>query len=120
MTSPLYFDAVKIDPPKNKILEFNAALQAQGFAGVLDEKDLAYFESLCKVLSQPQFFHSSEIDERWIAVLNKTLEFPLDKVFPALDLFRIFLCHNKASFCFNQSDGGAYYLGICLALLQQP
>ena len=23
---PLYFDAVKIDPPKNKILEFNAAL----------------------------------------------------------------------------------------------
>ena len=51
MTSPLYFDAVKIDPPKNKMLEFNAALQAQGFAGALDEKDLAYFEALCKVLS---------------------------------------------------------------------
>ena len=51
MTNPLYFEVVKIDPPKNKILEFNAALQGQGFAGVLDEKDLSYFEMLCKVLS---------------------------------------------------------------------
>ena len=117
MSNPLYFEVVKVDPPKNKILEFNTALQGQGYAGSLDEKDLEYFEKLCKVLSQPQYFHSSEIDERWIEVLKKTLEFPMDKVFPCLDLFRIFLCHNQASYCFNQSDGGAFYTGMCLALL---
>jgi len=39
-------------------------LKEQGFAGVLDEKELQYFDAACKVLSAPQFFHSSEIEER--------------------------------------------------------
>ena len=97
----LYYEAVKIDGPQKKIHEFNTALKEQGFAGVLDDKELQYFDAACKVLSAPQYFHSSEIEERQIAVINKVLEFPMDKVFPGLDLFRIFLCHNGASYCFS-------------------
>ena len=90
----LYYEAVKVEPPQKKIKEFNEALKGEGFAGALDDKELGYFDNLCKVLSQPQYFHSSEVEERQIAVINKILEFPLDKVFPGLDLFRIFLLHN--------------------------
>ena len=91
----LYYEAVKIDGPQKKILEFNTALTEEGFTGVLVDKELTYFDGLCKVLSKPEFFHSSEVEERQLATLNKVLEFPLDKAFPGIDLFRIFLLHNS-------------------------
>jgi len=54
-TKFLYYEGGKMDAPQKKILEFNTEL------GSLTDKDLIYFESLIKVLSAPQFFHSSEV-----------------------------------------------------------
>lgn len=54
-TTPIYYDQVKIDGLKKKILEFNAELS------VLDEQDLIYFESMCKVLAATQNYHRTEI-----------------------------------------------------------
>jgi hypothetical protein len=53
-------------------------------------------------------------------VIDKILEFPVEKVFPSLDLFRIFLCHNSAASLFNASDAGASYIGLLLSLLDKP
>jgi len=43
----IYFDQVKVEQPQKKILEFNTEL------GRLVDKDLIYFETGCKTLSQP-------------------------------------------------------------------
>ena len=112
----LLFEAVKVEPAQKKILEFNEALQGN-FSGTLTEKELLYFDSLCKVLSKPELFHSSEIDSAPQAVLTKLLEFPIDKLFPVLDIFRIFLCHNAASKFFSGSDAGASYVALLLNCL---
>lgn len=66
----IYFDSVKIDAPQKKILEFNAEL------GKLNEKDLTYFELCCKVLSKPEFYHSSDVGPYQIEVIKKLLDFP--------------------------------------------
>jgi len=42
--SSIFYDAVKIEAPRKKILEFNEELK------VLDEKDLIYYDQACKVL----------------------------------------------------------------------
>ena len=52
-TNILYFDAIKIEGPQKKIIEFNTALKGEGFAGVMDEKDEVYFQKLCEILSKP-------------------------------------------------------------------
>ena len=50
-------------------------------------------------------------------VMDKLLEFPMEKCFAVLDLFRIFLLHNSASKGFSGSDGGANYTGLLLNCL---
>lgn len=110
-TTNIFFDLVKVEPPQKKILEFNAEINK------LNEKDLTYFELCCKVLSQPQYYHSSDVGPFQIEVIKKLLEFPLDKQFPCLDLYRIFLLHPHSSEGYSSSDGGAYYLGCLLQSL---
>lgn len=111
-TQTIFFDQVKVDMPQKKILEFNSEL------GRLVDKDFTYFETLCKTLSQPQYFHSSQILPASVEILKRLLEFPADKLFPCLDLYRIFLLHPYSSEGFSGSDGGSYYLAILLAQLQ--
>jgi phospholipase A-2-activating protein len=90
--SSIFYDAVKIEAPRKKILEFNEELK------VLDEKDLIYYDQACKVLGQPQYFHSSDVGPAQIHVIKKLLsEFPSDKLFPVFDLYRIFLMHPCSS-----------------------
>jgi hypothetical protein len=113
-TTNIFFDQVKIEPPQKKILEFNAELNK------LFDKDLIYFESCCKVLSQPQYYHSSSVGPASIEVIKKCLEFPADKLFPALDLYRIFLLHPNSSEGFSGADSGFVFLSILLSPLLDP
>ena len=113
-TTNIFFDQVKIEPPQKKILEFNAELNK------LVDKDLIYFESCCKVLSQPQYYHSSSVGPASIEVIKKCLEFPADKLFPALDLYRIFLLHPNSSEGFSGADSGFVFLSILLSPLLDP
>jgi hypothetical protein len=57
MRTYLYYDAVKIDGPKKKILEFN---ETDKF---MDEKDLKVFNTLCDVLSDKAKFYNTEISD---------------------------------------------------------
>ena len=51
MTSDLYYEQVKLDGCKKKILEFNENLK------VFSEKDMIYYETLFKVLSNTSTYH---------------------------------------------------------------
>lgn len=113
-TQTVYFDQVKIEPPQKKILEFNNELNR------LVDKDLVHFESCCKTLSQPQYYHSSSVGPASVDVIKRLLEFPNEKLFPCLDLYRIFLLHPNSSEGYSGSDGGAHYLSVLLGQLTDP
>ena len=103
-TSHIYYDTAKTEGPKKKILEFNAELNT------LTDKDNIYFESLCKVLGAPERFHSSEVSPQQLECLKKLMEWPLDKVFPAIDLYRIYLCHPNSYEAYAGADAGAFFI----------
>ena len=57
MRQPLFYEAVKVDGPKNKILEFN---QTDNF---MDEKELKHFESMCNALSDRANFFNTKLND---------------------------------------------------------
>lgn len=102
--SHIYYDQVKLDGCRKKILEFNAELN------VLEGQELIYFETLIKVLSNPQNYHNSEVSPQQLKVIDKLLTYPLDKVFPVLDLYRCYLLHPTSYEAFAGSDAGITYI----------
>jgi len=66
-TTHIYYDQVKLDGPKKKILEFVAELNC--FEG----QESIYFESMCKVLANTQFYHTSEVSPQQVKVIDKLL-----------------------------------------------
>ena len=84
---------------------------------MLGEKELIYLDSLCKTLGNPSKFMSTEIGPLPIEVLVKCLNFPVDKVFPAVDLYRLFLMHPSSAVHYNGADAGATYISLLSAFL---
>lgn len=87
MRSFLFYDAVKVDGPKKKILEFNAA------DSFMDEKELKHFEALCLALQDKNNYFKTSVGKDQLALLDKLIGLPSAKVFACLDLYRIFLGH---------------------------
>lgn len=100
MRTYLYYDAVKIDGPKKKILEFN---ETDKF---MDEKELKIFEGLCEALCNKEKFYHTKIGDYQDKLMVKLLELPVDKIFPVLDLYRIFLTHPDATCHFKKYEDG--------------
>lgn len=57
MRTSLFYDAVKIDGPKKKILEFNAN------ENFMDEKELKIFEGLCSAIENKDKYHLTKIGD---------------------------------------------------------
>jgi len=108
MRTSLFYDAVKIDGPKKKILEFN---ETDKF---MDDKELKHFESLCVVLSNKDMFNKTKIDDYHSALLGKLLTLPIEKVFPCLDLYRIFLTHPDMVVHFKNFERGWTHLSAMI------
>mmetsp|Transcript_40455 Transcript_40455/g.29129 ORF Transcript_40455/g.29129 Transcript_40455/m.29129 type:complete len:98 (+) Transcript_40455:1144-1437(+) len=68
-------------------------------------------------LSKPELYHSSDITPQQLDVLKKALDFPADRVFPVMDIYRAFLIHPMSVSHYNGSDAGAYYISLILAFL---
>jgi phospholipase A-2-activating protein len=111
MRTSLFYDAVKIEGPKKKILEFN---ETDKF---MDDKDLKHFNTLCEVLSNKDMFYKTKIDEYHQALLTKLLELPVDKVFPCLDLYRIFLTHPDMVTHYKNFEQGWNHLSAFVHIL---
>jgi len=112
MRQYLNYDIVKIDGPYKKILEFN---ETDKF---LEDKELKHFESLRDILSDKDKFYNTKINEYHSQILDKLIALPVDKVFPCLDLYRIFLLHPDSSSHFKKFEMGAnrvYTLCVPLA-----
>lgn len=81
----MFFMTGNMDGAKKKILEFNQELNLI--------TEMVYFDGLVDTLGKPQNYHSSDIGVKQLEALRLALQFPIDKVFPCIDLYRMFLAH---------------------------
>ena len=115
MRNLLNYDAVKIEGPKKKILEFNQELN------VMDEKELKQFENLCACLESKEKFFKTKIDEYGFKLLDKLISsYPIDKIFPCLDLYRIFLLHPDATQHYKKYEDGWTKINTLLQIMSDP
>ena len=69
MRTPLFYDNVKIEGPRKKILEIN-----QGENGnFLDKRDLKNLDNLFNALEKKENYHKTKIDENMCTLLTKLI-----------------------------------------------
>ena len=102
--SKVMYEQIKLDGLKRKILEFNEELQ------VMDAQDLIYFESMIKILANTANYHRTEVTPQMLKCIDKCLTFPIEKAFPCMDLYRIYLLHPTSYEAYAASDAGAQYI----------
>lgn len=116
MKKYLYFDAINVEGPKKKILEFNANLQV-----LSTQQELDLFESLLELIKNKAFYHSSKVSKQGFEIFKKMLtKFPSDKAFPVLDLYRMFLLHPHSSEHYKVFETALEYLNILVGHLKDP
>jgi len=116
MRTSLFYDTVKIDGPKKKILEFNAT------HNFMNEKDLKVFEGLCTVLEDKAQYYMTKITDYQSILLDKLIgtetRIPVEYCFPMLDLYRIFLCHPDVACHYKKyEEGCGHLMAICYPLM---
>lgn len=67
MRTILFYDTVKVDGPKKKILEFNEA------ANFLDAKELKVLDSLCTTLESKDKYYMTKINDYMSELLDKLI-----------------------------------------------
>ena len=113
MRTTLFYDAVKVDGPKKKILEFNTA------SAFMDAKELKVFDALCLTLENKDNYYKTKINDYMSELLDKLIQLPTDKVFPCLDLYRIFLCHPDATCHSKKYEEGSHHVSSICAHLRE-
>ena len=108
-----FFDAVKIANCKEKILEFNEETK------MIDEKHFKNLNNIVEVVSDKSNYHSSKVYKTELEMIKRFPKWPMDKIFPVLDLFRMFLVHPQSSELFKVVDHGAEILIGLLCILQE-
>lgn len=53
-------------------------------------------------------------------MIDKLLAFPIDKAFPCMDLYRIYLLHPTSYEAYAASDAGATYIQSMIRFVQDP
>lgn len=112
MRQALFYDQVKIAGPQKKIMEFQEAHQ------FMEEKEVKVFERLCDALADPNKYYLTHVDDYGLALLVKLLEQPVDRVFPCLDLYRIFLLHPDMTTHFKKFEDGASRVYTMIGVLE--
>mmetsp|Transcript_119741 Transcript_119741/g.382201 ORF Transcript_119741/g.382201 Transcript_119741/m.382201 type:complete len:760 (+) Transcript_119741:157-2436(+) len=106
-----HFKDGKFEPLQNKLLEFNASV---GEGLKMDELEVGYFTD---AIAKLKFGVGSEFKDREKEVVWKKLkEWPQDKIFPVMDLWRLFLVHPSSADFFKGSDRGTPYILKVLSL----
>lgn len=110
--SPAVFKDGKFEALQGKILEFNGQVD-DGLK--LDANEVTYLgDAIGKLkLGVTSEFRSCEKEVVW----HKLKDWPKDKIFPVIDLWRLFLVHPTSADLFKGSDRGAHYVTQVLALM---
>ena len=113
MNQMQFFNTAKTEGAKKKLLEFNAECK------VIDEKHLETIDTILNVVSDKVNFHSTKLYRKELEVLDELLKFPSDKVFPSLDILRMFLVHPQASELFKVVEKGGDKMFSILGIVNE-
>ena len=108
MKKYLFFDAINVDNPKKKFLEFNSEIN------VLNANELELLNSFLELVKNKAFYHSSKVSKQGFEMLKKILKMPSDKVFPVLDIYRMFLMHPHSTEHYKVFENAIEYLNILI------
>jgi len=99
------------DGLSKKLFEFDEAMKDTPLA--LKETEQTRLQRILAILKDTGNYHTYEISELEIEVITtKLLKWPLDKLLPVLDLFRLFLLHPRSEKLFSGLDSGLGYLTL--------
>ena len=84
----------------------------------MDEKDLLKFNVLMKALEDKNNYWQTKVDEYELKLLIRLTELPNDRVFAALDLYRMFLTHPAMAHHFKKFEDGAARILRMVGLLE--
>ena len=71
MRSYLFYEQVKVDGPRKKIMEL------QAIEKIMDSKELEVFEKLCDALADKEKYYDTTVDECGSQLLLKLIELPV-------------------------------------------
>ncbi|KAJ7285528.1 hypothetical protein O6H91_Y327400 [Diphasiastrum complanatum] len=100
----LVFDTAQFDGIGKKIIEFNASLQVEEpTTAVLKENDVARLKAIILVLKDTSHYHASSFADADFNLLTAILcSWPIQCLFPVLDLLRMMLLHPQAARWYSQ------------------
>ena len=76
-------------------------------------------ESLLELIKNKSFYHSSKVSKQGFELIKKMLtKFPSSKVFPVLDLYRMFLMHPNSSENYKVFEFAIEYVNIIIGHLR--
>eukprot|EP00414_Alexandrium_minutum_P000661 CAMPEP_0113818816 /NCGR_PEP_ID=MMETSP0328-20130328/429_1 /TAXON_ID=39455 /ORGANISM="Alexandrium minutum" /LENGTH=674 /DNA_ID=CAMNT_0000786751 /DNA_START=75 /DNA_END=2099 /DNA_ORIENTATION=- /assembly_acc=CAM_ASM_000350 len=103
----------KYDPLQNKILEFNEQVEE---SLKMDSQELIFLkDAIGKLKSNLMSAEFRNSEKEVIHV--KLKQWPNDKLFPVIDLWRLFLVHPQSADYFKGSDRGTPYISQVVGLL---
>jgi hypothetical protein len=73
---------------------------------------------LCDVLADPNKYYLTKVDDYAFDLLVKLLDEPIDRIFPCLDLYRIFLLHPDMTTHFKKFEDGASRVYSMIGVLE--
>lgn len=113
---PITFESANFDGLKKKLLEFNEGFEEIKFK--MTEAEGHRFERVIEALKDPSSFMENKFtDIECDLFTKKFFLWPVDKLLPVLDLYRIFLIHFNSEKLFAGLDGGLSQLTfICQVL----
>jgi PUL domain len=80
--------------------------------------ELQTLDSLLELIKNKPFYHSSKVSKQGFELVRKLLKFPADKVFPSLDLYRMFLMHPHSSEHYKLFEIGIEFLSTIISFLK--
>eukprot|EP00741_Cyanophora_paradoxa_P021231 tig00000237_g20492.t1 len=123
-TAYLPFDTANFAGISKKLAEFNGALAADAASAgqAMDAKEQAALQRVVETLQRTQFYHATSFQPSDYYLASKLLRWPADKLFPVLDLFRMWIVHPAAAqaFATEPTLQPALQIAIQAALTNAP
>jgi len=116
-TQAIQFETGNFDGLSKKLFEFNESLKESQFW--LKETEQTRLLRIIAILKNVGEYHMYDITDLEIEVITtKLLKWPIDKLMPVLDLFRLFLLHHKSEKLFSGLDSGLQYLTLICQIVR--
>ena len=74
---------------------------------------------MLELIKNKQFYHSSKVSKQGFDLIKKLLKFPSDKVFPCLDIYRMFLMHPHSSEHYKVFEVSLEFLNLLISHLKE-